>query len=73
MLLTNNVLPLKMFPRQQYNNESGMASSSVIIISLGILLALCFDSSRSESVGAPENKECSTVCCIREKQLAQDQ
>ena len=50
-----------------------MASSSVIIISLGILLALCFDSSRSESVGAPENKECSTVCCIREKQLAQDQ
>lgn len=34
-----------------------MASSSVIIISLGILLALCFDSSRLESVGAPENKE----------------
>jgi hypothetical protein len=53
-----------------------MASSSIIIISLGILLALCFDSSRLESVlGAPENKGryLYSNCCIREKRLAQDQ
>jgi hypothetical protein len=50
-----------------------MASSSVIIISLGILLALCFDSSRLESVGAPENKGRYLFSCIREKRIAQDQ